>query len=87
MYSSCSATRLRRACSCLLLTWPSNSLASAGVGSAVVLSLLSACGAATLNAAVLDAAALDAAALKGLEPALPLPFATIVPTRPEVRNG
>jgi hypothetical protein len=76
VYSSCFATCLRRACSCLLLTWPSSSPTSAGVGSAVVLSLLSACG----------AAALDAAALEGLEPAHPLPFATIVPTRPKVCN-
>jgi len=51
-----------------------------------VLSLLSACRAAALDAAALDAAALDAAALEGLEPALPLPFATIVSTRPEVCN-
>jgi hypothetical protein len=71
VYSSCFATCLRKACSCLLLTWSSNSLASASVRSAVVLSLLSVCG---------------AAALEGLELALLLPLATIVPTRPKVCN-
>jgi hypothetical protein len=85
VYSSCLATCLQRACRCLLLTCSLllsllllSSLTclvlliSTGVRFMVVLLLLSACG---------------AVALKGLEPALPLPLTTIVPTRPKVCKG
>jgi hypothetical protein len=79
VYSSCLVTRLQSACNCLLLT------CSSLLDSLISLMLLrSACAASVTMLAMLSA--YEAAAPKGLDPALPFPLATIVPTRPEVQK-